>query len=580
MKYALFLIAGAFVLGSSLLWSQREIPGTDTEFQKTAPKVFQSPTSQSEEAVEVMSEPEEGEQILPELKGVVVEESEGQVTELTPGVTIAGPLFLRDPLVTDALAGYVGRPLTVGDLDRLCFLLALMSRKMDHPLVSAVIPPQDISSGILRIRVQEAKVGEVRVEGNKWFSDDLFLREMRFKSGDRVRSSLLKEDIDWINRNSFRNSAAVFSPGEEPGTTDLVLQTQDRFPVTFYVGFEDTGNDTTGDERWLTGINWGNVGGWGHSLNYQFTTSPNTHDSITHSGSYNIPLPWRHTLTLFGNYSDSNPVLASPFSQDSTSWQAGVRYIAPLPEIGPWSHEAYAGFDFKQSNSHLVFGGTTVFNRTSDVNQFVLGYDGSAEDEWGRTRFYNSVFLSPGGWSDGNKDSVFIATRVGSGADYVYAKLGVDRQTRLWGDFLWNFSIEGQVSSRNLIGSEQFSLGGYSSVRGYEESEGTGDSGWRISNEVVTPAVSPLSILSLVSPEKATDQLQFLFFWDYGVAHPHAPTAGQDNNVILSSIGPGLRYQVDRYLSVRFDYGFQLTDSGASDGRRNDRAHLGVTVSY
>ncbi len=48
----------------------------------------------------------------------------------------------------------------------------------------------------------------------------------------------------------------------------------------------------------------------------------------------------------------------------------------------------------------------------------------------------------------------------------------------------------------------------------------------------------------------------------------------------LASFGVGLRWQVARNLSVRFDYGWQLTDSGFSTRNRSSRAHVGVTVSF
>lgn len=188
--------------------------------------------------------------------------------------------------------------------------------------------------------------------------------------------------------------------------------------------------------------------------------------------------------------------------------------------------------------------------------------------------------MSPGGWSENNKDSVFNASRAGAEADYVYARMGASRQTRLWWDMLWKITMEGQISSNNLIGSEQFSLGGYYTARGYEESEASGDDGWRISNELVSPGFSPAAWLGLVSSERALDRLEILAFWDYGVVHPHDAIGGQDENIILSSVGPGLRYYIDRYLSVRFDYGFQLTDTGVSDGRRNSREHISVTLNY
>ena len=50
-------------------------------------------------------------------------------------------------------------------------------------------------------------------------------------------------------------------------------------------------------------------------------------------------------------------------------------------------------------------------------------------------------------------------------------------------------------------------------------------------------------------------------------------------NSNLLGVGPGLRYAITPYLSLRFDYGFQMIDTGLGNGEHS-RAHVGVVVSY
>ena len=58
------------------------------------------------------------------------------------------------------------------------------------------------------------------------------------------------------------------------------------------------------------------------------------------------------------------------------------------------------------------------------------------------------------------------------------------------------------------------------------------------------------------------------------------PVAGTpEQTVYLMSVGPGLRYDIDRFVSVRFDWGFQLHQApiGSVTG---SRAELSATVAY
>jgi hypothetical protein len=42
--------------------------------------------------------------------------------------------------------------------------------------------------------------------------------------------------------------------------------------------------------------------------------------------------------------------------------------------------------------------------------------------------------------------------------------------------------------------------------------------------------------------------------------------------------GPGLRYNIDRFVSVQFDWGFQLMKT--PQGKAGNRAELSVTAAY
>jgi hemolysin activation/secretion protein len=83
----------------------------------------------------------------------------------------------------------------------------------------------------------------------------------------------------------------------------------------------------------------------------------------------------------------------------------------------------------------------------------------------------------------------------------------------------------------------------------------------------------------LFGSQVVKDQLQFLGFWDYGAAHDHALLAGEPSEIPLSSLGFGVRYSINTYLSLRYDYGFQLLSTGF-DNDHGSRSDLGIVVSY
>ena len=518
--------------------------------------------------------------LVPQLKGLVfvgaadLVKKQG-ISELK-GIETNNIELLRTTEFQSIAEKYIGQPVTLKKLDDLVREIVVYYRDHDRPVVYVVVPEQDITTGVIQVLVLEGRVGEIRAEGNKWFRSSIIIEGISSLPSEVVSAEKLKSDLTWINANPFRQVDLVYTQGKSPGSTDLILRTKDRFPVRVYTGFEDTGNALTDDDRYIAGFNWGDAFWLDHQLGYQFTSDYGFEKLLAHSGNYLAPLPWRHKLNIFGSYAQSKADLPAPFNLKGTSWQASARYIIPFKGAGNYRHEGAFGFDFKQSNNNLDFGGAQVFNSMTDVAQFVFNYNGGLPDRLGVTSFDITGFYSPGDLSDNNTDIDFTASRAGANDDYAYMRAIVDRLTRLPYDFSLANRFTVQTSDSNLLGSEQLGLGGVSSVRGYDEREGNTDTGFISNLEIRSPAIGFGKIFN--APE-FQDQLQFLFFWDFATGYNKNLIPGEDPHVTLASVGPGLRYQISSYLSLRADYGFQLYDTG-NNRRYNDRWHVGVVVSY
>jgi hemolysin activation/secretion protein len=186
-------------------------------------------------------------------------------------------------------------------------------------------------------------------------------------------------------------------------------------------------------------------------------------------------------------------------------------------------------------------------------------------------------FLSPGDLTDENDDADFNTQHTGAEANYYYGRLTFERVTRLPWNMSWIVRGGGQLASGNLIPSEQLGVGGYNTVRGYDEREANGDRGLVASTELRSPAYT---VFGRFPKWRVSDQLQFLAFTDYGIAESVHLQPGESSSH-LWSVGGGLRYTINRYLTFRFDYGVQLRDSEAPvPSDYGSRAHIGVIASY
>jgi hemolysin activation/secretion protein len=485
--------------------------------------------------------------------------------------------FARRPDFPAVVQPYLGQPVTMKSLAELTRSIVAYFRANDRPVVNVYVPQQSITSGFVQVVVQESRLERVDSTGQHWFSKNWLLHQVSLRPEEPISGRQMRDDLAWINRNPFLQSDFLLAPGDIPGTTDLLLRTQDRFPLRVYGGYENSGNQFTGQNRLLAGFNYGDLFGVGQQLSYQFTTSPTLHQFYAHSGTYIIPLPWRHLLTFFGSYSATHADLGNDLNSGGVNWQVSGRYEIPLPSTAHFTESVVGGFDFKRSNNSLAFGVISLFADSTDVDQFVLGYQSNLLDDYGSTSFSATGYASPGGISAYDNNTDYVTQRAGARTNYVYGQIGLNRVTRLPLDFSWTVRGLLQESTADLLPSEELGLGGYESVRGYDEREANGDNGFLLSTELATP---PVSIAQLFHVEDIRDQLQFFGFVDYGGTSLHQSQPSDINpDANLLGVGPGLRYAITPYLSVRFDWGFQLITTGFGTGEHS-RADIGVLVSY
>lgn len=534
----------------------------------------------------VAATPEDDKIIIDKLKGIVLVPKREEIKEEgiggVSGVRVVGIPLLNTPDFKKTIGWYIGRSMSINDIRSLQNDIILYSRAKNHPLVDVILPPQALNGGVIQLWYLEGKISKITVEnqGRKWFSDMFIMGQIRLRPTQTVDMQKLTEDLDWVNRNPFRQVNTVFRAGEDLGQTEMVLKVDDRIPARAYMGYENTGTEFTGQDRFLAGFNLGHLPG-DQQLNYQYTTDVNFKDISAHSGSYIIPLPWRNNIELLGAYADATAEFPGVAALSrGTSYQASMRYSIPRRIGKSYIQEITTGFDFKSTDNDLEFGGQTALSHTRvEVDQFQLGYSGLLLDHFGQTSLGVEGYYSPGGLTPNNNDTTFNELRPESRAQYAYGRITAERLTWLPGNFSWVLHGFAQYASARLTPSEEIGIGGFGTVRGYGERLVNGDNGYVINNELRTPTFPVLKRLGFFP---WVDRLQFLAFFDYGAVFIRDFNltdvgAGQMRETDLASTGLGLRYDVRENLSVRFDYGFELMNH---EPGKNGGGHVGVLLSF
>ncbi len=516
--------------------------------------------------------------LVEQLKQIVlIAHNESISSSYKGNIVFSKELYVPQKLNLESeLQEYIGQPVTVRRLSMLTHDIEEYYQEKGYPLVVVSLKPnQNISGGKVVIVVLIARMGDVKAEGAKYFSNKKIAKQIRTKKGAFIQADPMISDLSWINSHSFYSTNLIYEKGKNLGETDILLKTQDRFPLRPYVGYENTGNQTVGVNRFFIGFNWGQAFMLDNQeLNYQFTMAQNPKEWYSHSASYQIFLPWRHRLQAFGFYSHTDSKDDPQLHLAGKSWQLCGRYLMPFIK---WKihHQFTLGYDFKRTNNFLSFLANSVFNNYIEVSQFLITYDGQVRDSAGVTTFGLRAVGSPGNMTPHNTNHAFRKDRAKAKADYVYSQFFLERLARLFYGFSWYFKASMQLSTARLLPSEEMSIAGYQYVRGYYENEIIGDEGVLIKNEIRLPAFTIKK-----AKKKSLGEIQFLAFVDYGKVWTADPNIENRNASALASAGPGFRYNLNTYITARLDWGFRFSQPHTNSKKHKSQFHASIIASY
>jgi len=187
-----------------------------------------------------------------------------------------------------------------------------------------------------------------------------------------------------------------------------------------------------------------------------------------------------------------------------------------------------------------------------------LGWLATRADESGSFSFnYNQgIFLTP--LASARGDFKTVAGSSQAGGNYTTLTAGLIRQQNLPEDWSAILNANGQWSSAPLIANEQFALGGSSGVRGYQEGEAYGDTGWRVLFDLRAP---PLNVGYF--PRENDDvpaELRCSWFMDYGQVYYLAATP----TVRQWGTGVGFYLTAGEHFDARLTLGYALLGTPAT----------------
>jgi hemolysin activation/secretion protein len=479
--------------------------------------------------------------------------------------------ILTGERISEILSPYTGREKTADDVEAARSALEKLYHTEGYPAVVVNIPEQNVDTGVVRLEAIESRIRRIRITGNRYFTMNKILDQLpSLRPGSLLYVPAVQKELAELNRNPDMKAAPVLMPGKEAGTIDVELKVKDRLPLHGSVEVNNRNSHGTSELR-LNGIlRYDNLWQKDHSVSVQYQTSPQEPEEVqTISTSYVLPAFWNHhqMIAVYGLWSDSDTAFGEGFQVIGKGGIVGLRHIIPLPSLDNLYHSLSLGLDYKDFKENLGFiddSGDAGSQKTPiRYAPLLASYSATLKDDSGYTKFSAAVnFLFRGLAGDMNE---FADKRYKSRGNYIFVTPGLERHQLLPFGFGLTARVDGQLSNQPLITNEQFIAGGMVSVRGYQESEATGDN-------AVHGSVELCKHIDFMEQKGGGHSLGLSPYLFYDVAFLKTKDAlpGQDGALTLQGAGAGLRMEISESLSCEGAYGVALSDTdktSAGDSR-------------
>jgi len=491
---------------------------------------------------------------------------EGGPKTFVKTIDVQGVTLLPEATIDNITKNYEGKELTVKDMQKVCDLITDAYRQKGYVTSRAYMPPQTISKteAILVIIVIQGKIGDIQINGNKYFSAKVYKRRLEMKPGEYFDYDALQKALVQLNDHPDRFVKVGLVPGKEPGTTDIVLQVQDHLPLHWGLANDDFGTRYMHYIRNTVNAEDNNLLGFDDKLSFQYQRSLGQYYSSPYI-SYDVPINNKLDVGMYWNWSDTKlgkQYLPDDIKGKTTMGGPFVNYTAI--ETDNVNLKLTGGFDYKRVDN---FENGQVISRDED-RVLKAGFNLDTTDPWGRTVLTAEEDVGVLGGGLYEKDP--LATVPGAGAQFqkISGYLYRLQPMPFSSDILWKNAF--QYSNYNLLSIEQFQLGGISNLRGYDPAFYSADSGVTSTFDWSFPLYG-ISKSAVVPWSQSTwyDATRAVIFYDTGYAELHDPAEGVIPHETLQDIGYGIRLNLLENFSGRVEVAYPLATQGESS-----HAHL------
>ena len=206
-------------------------------------------------------------------------------------LTVSGNTLLSEDALHAILSDYKGRVLDTNSVAEAMKSLQLAYQGRGFATVSVTLPKQRITNGVVQLAVIEGVLSEIRIQGNRWFSEGNVRRALPdLHTNIILNSRIFQQELNNANNNQDRQIYPAIEPGATPGTTRLILKVKDQVPVHGRFELNNQYTPGTPELRGNASAQYNNLWQREHSVGLQYGFALQEFKDPAHSSLLDRPL--------------------------------------------------------------------------------------------------------------------------------------------------------------------------------------------------------------------------------------------------------------------------------------------------
>lgn len=352
------------------------------------------------------------------------------------------------------------------------------------------VPDQDLTSGTLVLNIHPGRIERVRF--TKTVAWGTWRNAFPFGEGDILNVRSLEQGLEQMKRVGNQDITMQLVPGSKPYTTIVELMRKESSPIQIVTSVDNGGYKETGQWEGSVAVSWYNPLGLNDIFSYTYGKDLEHEDnrlgSDNYYASYSIPYGWyTFNASMYRNHFRQTIATIQPYlSSGVTEGQNfGIERVLRRDSLSKTSLQVQV----VRRERHNYIDGEEIDVQHQKTTAMELGI--KHRQQVGRTQanIYGFVRKGIGGWGaiqqpweDGVNNGTPRYTLWGlqlnlSSPIQVGHRMG-----------LYTFRFVGQYAKQMLNSSDQLSIGGRYTVRGFDgERTLSGEYGAYIQNEWALP---------------------------------------------------------------------------------------------